>query len=74
MLACVTDCNDISQHPVNNSNTKQLFSFPKGPRFLHYNKGYNRELSYEAKTAFRREKVFGKSNGFGHAERPEIFP
>ena len=74
MLACVTDCNEISNHPANTSGSKQLFSFPKGARFLHYYKPYNRQLAYEADSQFKRERVFGKSNGFGHAERPELFP
>ena len=47
MLACVSDCDQISQHPTNTSSAKQLFSFPKGPRFVHYKKPYNKEVGYD---------------------------
>ena len=52
MLACVTDSTQISQHPVNNSNTKQLYSFPKGPRFLHYSKKNTEHVIYDNSSQF----------------------
>ena len=73
MLTCVTNQDQISQNPSNTSLAKQLYTFPKGPRFVHYTKGYNREVSYEAPTQFKKPKNFGKSLGFGVA-RPELFP
>ena len=74
MLACVTDCEQISNHPANSSGAKSLHSFPKGPRFLHYSKPYTREVSYDNASNFKKSRVFGKTYDFGHAERPELFP
>ena len=74
MLACVTDCEEISQNPTNNSRSKQLFSFPKGKRFLHYPQPYNNILSYGQKSDFAINKLYGKSSGFGVGGRPELFP
>ena len=74
MLSCVTDCDQISQHPNNTSGSKQLFSFPKGERFLHYRKPYNNLISYEAPSAFKKTRVVGQTQGFGVSQRPELFP
>ena len=74
MLACVTDCEQIRGNPSNNSSAKQLFSFPKGPRFLHYGRPANPNISYKAQSDFSNRKTFGKSNGFGVSDRPELFP
>ena len=74
MLACVTSAEEISQNPTNNSPAKQLFSFAKGPRFLHYRKPYNSTVAYDKASSFSNSKVFGTTNGFGVASRPELFP
>jgi len=73
MLSCVTDQEQISNNPSNNSLSKQLFSFPKGPRFGHYTKGYNPNVAYNAPSEFQKQKVYGETKGFGVA-RPELFP
>ena len=52
MLACVTDSAQISQNPTNTSNTKQLYSFPKGPRFLHYSKKNTEHVLYDNSSQF----------------------
>ena len=54
MLACVTDCEQISHNPTNSSTTKQLYSFPKGRRFLHYKQPYNREVGYDLPSGFKK--------------------
>ena len=41
MLSCVTDCEQICHDPTNHSSSKQLYSFPRGPRFVHYKKPYS---------------------------------
>ena len=74
MLACVTDSTQISQHPANSSNTKQLYSFPKGPRFLHYAKKNTEHVLYDNSSQFSKSKLYGKSLGFGVPERPDLFP
>ena len=74
MLACVSDCDQISGNPSNNSGAKQLYSFPKGPRFLHYKKPHNPNISYEARSDFSAQKNYGRSGGFGVPDRPELFP
>lgn len=71
MLSCVTDCEQICSNPSNNSNSKHLFSFPRGPRFLHYKKAYNDNI-YESQSDFRKMRNFGERTSFGVA-RPELF-
>lgn len=73
MLSCVTDPEQISNNPSNNSLSKQLYSFPKGARFLHYKKACNKEVSYEAQSQFKIQRVYGQTLGFGVA-RPDLFP
>ena len=72
MLACVSTTDQIANHPANASTTKQLFSFPKGQRFLHYKKVLNHELQYSLRSEFRRSNSHLKTT-FG-APRTELFP
>lgn len=71
MLSCVTDCDQVCQNPSNTSTSKHLFSFPKGPRFVHYKKSYNDSI-YNSKSDFNKGRRHSQATSFGVA-RPELF-